>query len=541
MYNFYWYGKESAIKESYGFTNSVLVEDKESSRNWDATENLYIEGDNLEVLKLLQKSYFGKVKMIYIDPPYNTGKDFVYKDNFRDSISNYKEITNQTTRANPETNGRYHTDWLNMMYPRLKLARNLLTDDGVIFISIDDNEVNNLKKICDEILGEQNFIGNIIWQKSNGKNDSKTLRVVHEYILTYSKCEAIEFRNIELDKEYISTNYKNPDNDLRGPWMSLQLYKEKNPYSYTVISPTGKEWTKPWNYNKNGFSELENKKLVYWGKDGNSCPRKKIFLKDSEGVKSKSIWTELEVGGNQHATNEQKTIFNTKIFDFTKPSSLIERLIKISNIKNNDIILDFFSGSATTAHATMNANIEYNSNCKYIMVQLPEQTEEKSEAYKKGYKNICEIGKERIRRAGDKIVSENKDKEGIENLDIGFKVFKLKEGNMFQKLQKEILNGDSIKIEIIKRPKIKGLEKIKIDNETYYLFEDETYYKVFNYSKGQNEVIASIFSKEECKNVSYMELERVYTDVLVDFNKGWYHSNYVTVRILDEIYKKLQH
>lgn len=437
-YEFTWHGKNNAIRIAQTPSTGTLRPDKESSKNWDDTENLYIEGDNLEVLKLLQKSYFGKVKMIYIDPPYNTGKDFVYHDDFRDNISNYKEITNQTTRANPETNGRYHTDWLNMMYPRLKLARNLLTADGVIFISIDDIEIENLKKICNDIFGENNFIANIIWERAYSPvNLKKHFSENHDFILCYSKnIDLCRCNGLKRDGE-IDFRYKNLDNDPRGKWKSSDLsvgpeIKEK---VYEITTPSGRKVMPPkgycWRLSKERFKEYVAENRIWFGADGNNVPSIKRFLSEvKDTVTPMTIWKYTDVGHSQSATQNLKNLFdNRAYFDYPKPIGLIKRMIELYS-NEESIILDFFSGSSTTAHSIMQLNTEDEGNRKFIMVQLPELTDEKSEAYKAGYKNICEIGKERIRRAGDKIVSENKDKEGIENLDIGFKVFKLDSSNL---------------------------------------------------------------------------------------------------------------
>ena len=437
-YEFTWHGKKNAIRIAQTPSTGTLRPDKESSKNWDDTENLYIEGDNLEVLKLLQKSYFGKVKMIYIDPPYNTGKDFVYHDNFRDNIANYKEITNQTTRANPETNGRYHTDWLNMMYPRLKLARNLLREDGVIFISIDDNENSNLRKICDEVFGESNYVQEIIWQKKfSPQNDAKYFSLNHENIYCYAKSKDLFSRNLLPMTDEQKSRYKNLDNDSRGPWtsgdISVSRVTEKDIYG--IKTPSGREIYPPngrsWRVSEEKLNDLIKDNRIWFGENGDNVPRIKRFLSEVQnGIVPISLWYHEEVGHTRSAAQNLKKLFNDKaLFDYPKPVELIKKELLLATDKN-DIVLDFFSGSSTTAHAVMQLNMEDIGKRKFIMVQLPELTYEKSDAYKSGYKNICEIGKERIRRAGDKIVSENKDKEGIENLDIGFKVFKLDSSNL---------------------------------------------------------------------------------------------------------------
>ena len=429
-YEFTWNGKTAAMKLAQTPSMGTLRPDRESSKNWDTTGNLYIEGDNLEVLKLLQKSYFGKIKMIYIDPPYNTGKDFVYKDDFRDNIKNYKEVTKQTTKANPETSGRYHTDWLNMMYPRLKLARNLLTEDGVIFISIDDNEVANLKKVCDEIFGEENFVANIIWEKVHTrKNSARYFSVSHDYILIYSKMKSL-WNRILFPRENID-DYSNPDNDPRGMWKLDPIYAN-NPYDadYIIEKPNGIKLSKPtgryWRFSEEKIKQYIEENRIIWG-EGDSYPMVKRYLSEvQDGLVPTTLFEREFAGDNSFANNELKELFEIdKIMSYPKPSKLVKRLLQISS-KDNDIILDFFSGSATTAHAVMQLNAEDGGNRKFIMVQLPELTPEDSEAYKAGYKNICEIGKERIRRAGERIKAET----GKEDLDIGFKVFKLDDSNI---------------------------------------------------------------------------------------------------------------
>lgn len=433
-YQFTWNGKSEAIKNAQTPSMGTLRPDKESSKNWDNTENLYIEGDNLEVLKLLQKSYFGKVKMIYIDPPYNTGKDFVYKDNFRDSIANYKEITNQTTKANAETSGRYHTDWLNMMYPRLKLARNLLREDGVIFISIDDIEVSNLRKMCDEIYGEDNFVAQVIWERAYSPvNLKKHFSENHDFILCYAKSiDNLNSNGLKRSSD-ADKRYSNPDNDPRGVWKSTdcsvgpavesKIYPITTPSGRVVFPSKGRCWL----YTEERFKEMLADNRISFGDNGDGVPRVKKFLSEvKDSMTPMTIWKYSEVGHSQDAKQKLKTLFDEEsYFDYPKSVDLIKRMLMLYT-NDNSIILDFFSGSSTTAHAVMQLNAEDDGNRKFIMVQLPESTNEKSDAYKAGYKNICEIGKERIRRAGDKIVSES----GKTDLDIGFKVFKLDDSNI---------------------------------------------------------------------------------------------------------------
>ena len=444
---FSWNGKNEARRIAKIPSTGTLIPCKEKSKNWDTTENLYIEGDNLEVLKLLQKSYHNKVKMIYIDPPYNTGKDFVYKDNFKDNIKNYMEKTGQfdcegnKLSTNSESNGRYHSDWLSMMYPRLKLARNLLKDDGVIFISIDDNEVQNLRKICDEIFGGENFITQFIWEKRTTRENRRVFSVNHDYILCYAKQKNKfeEIRNLLPLTNEAKERYKNPDNDKRGVWQSVSLNAQAGHATqsqfYTIEVPSGKQVNPPsgrcWSVIKDKYQLLVEDNRIWFGEKGNNVPRRKVFLNEIEqGLTPHTLWRSDEVGSTDSAKKELIKLFNgQETMDTPKSVILMQRLIHISS-NENDIILDFFSGSATTAHALMQLNAEDGEKRKHIMVQLPELTNEKSEAKKAGYKNICEIGKARIDKAGNKILKDNKDKEGIENLDIGFKVFKLDSSNI---------------------------------------------------------------------------------------------------------------
>lgn len=466
-YKFEWKGKADCLRIAQKRSTGTLRPCKEESVNWDSTQNLYIEGDNLEVLKLLQTTYYGKVKMIYIDPPYNTGNDFVYEDDFADPMAKYKEVTSQTTKSNPETMGRYHTNWLNMMYPRLRLASNLLRDDGVIFISIDDNEVHNLRKLCDEVFGEENFIAQMIWQRAfSPKNDARYISNSHDYILMYAK-SILNFKIGRLPRtEEANARYQNPDNDPRGLWtssdMSVKTYNAN--YDYQITTPSGRIIEPPsgrcWRTSKEAFEKLVSENRVYFGADGSNTPRIKRFLSELkyEGMAPTSILLHKDVGHSQEGSQEVTKLLNAGVFDGPKPIRLLKRLLTISNAKSDDIILDFFSGSATTAHAVMQLNAEDGGNRKFIMVQLPEVCDEKSEAYKAGYKNICEIGKERIRRAGkainnaqltmhnaqlemrnaqctmdnQELSKENNCELSIMNyeLDTGFRVFKLDTSNL---------------------------------------------------------------------------------------------------------------
>ena len=444
-YSLTWNGKARARQIAQEVSTGTLRPAKEESKNWDNTENIYIEGDNLEVLKLLQKSYHGKIKMIYIDPPYNTGKDFVYKDNFKDNIENYKKVTGQVSEegtkltTNTDTDGRYHSNWLNMMYPRLKLSRNLLTDDGVIFISIDDNEQANLKKLCDEIFGEENFIAQIVWERAYAPvNLKKHFSESHDYMVCYSKNINLSINNGLKRSEEADNRYLNPDNDPRGVWQSdnFSVGPAVESNIYKIVSPSGRENYPPngrsWRVSEEKFKEMLLDNRVWFGEDGNGVPRQKRFLSEvKNSITPMTIWKYTEVGHSQDATKKLKELFDeVHVFDYSKTVELIKRCIELYTIQG-DIILDFFSGSSTTAHSVMQLNAEDGGNRKYIMVQLPELCDEDSEAYKAGYKNICEIGKERIRRAGEKIKSdESLPLENREKLDVGFKVFKLDSSNI---------------------------------------------------------------------------------------------------------------
>ena len=442
-YQFTWPNKRKAILAANAPINKTLRPCREESVDFDNTENLYIEGDNLDVLKLLQETYLGKVKMIYIDPPYNTGKDFIYNDDFKQSTEEYIENSGQLDGegnrfvANTESNGRFHTNWLNMIYPRLKLAKDLLSDDGVIFISIDDNEVENLRKICDEIFGENNFLAQVIWERAfSPKNDAKFFSVSHDYVLIYAR--SIEVFSIGLLPRSAESDarYKNPDNDPHGPWtsdnMTVKSYSAN--YDYPIRTPNGTIYYPPagrcWFTSKERMQKLIGNGAVWFGNNGGNMPRIKRYLSDvQQGMTPITIWKYLDVGHNQEARQELKKLFDEKAyFDGPKPIRLLNRILTIANVKKDDFILDFFSGSATTAHAVMQLNAEDGGKRKSIMVQLQEECAENSEAYKAGYKNICEIGKERIRRAGKKIKEENP--LTTQDLDIGFRVLKCDSSNM---------------------------------------------------------------------------------------------------------------
>lgn len=443
VYEFTWVGKKASIVEANKPIRKTLRPCKEESVNWDNTENLYIEGDNLEVLKLLQESYLNKVKMIYIDPPYNTGNDFIYNDDFKMTSEEYAEEISELDEdgnrmfKNTDTNGRFHSDWCSMIYSRLMLARNLLSDDGVIFISIDDNEQANLKKCCEEIFGAQNFVAQLIWERAfSPKNDAKFVSNSHDYVLMFAKNISQYIIGRLPRTAEANARYSNPDNDPRGVWMSSDIsVKTYNAEcDYPITTPSGRIIEPPagrcWSLSKKSFLERLQDNRIWFGPDGNSVPRIKRFLTDlkHDGMAPTSIMFFKDVGHSQEGAQEVSKLLNGGYFNGPKPQRLMKRLLTLANLQSDAIVLDFFSGSASVAHAVMSQNAEDSKQIKYIMVQLPENTDKKSEAYKAGYKNICEIGKERIRRAGKKIKEEAP--LITQNLDIGFRVLKLDDSNM---------------------------------------------------------------------------------------------------------------
>lgn len=420
-YEFTWVGKKASIVEANKPIRKTLRPCPEESKNWDDTKNLYIEGDNLEVLKLLQESYLSKVKMIYIDPPYNTGHDFIYPDSFIMDMDEYNDGTGyfdedgnvNYSRENILTAGRYHSDWCSMIYSRLLLARNLLSDNGVIFISIDDNSQDDLKKCCGEIFGESNFVSQLIWEKKFApQNDDKYITAVHDYILVYAKDKTKWSPKLQERDSSALQKFKNPDNDPRGVWTSGDLTSKTKAagHSYAITSPSGKEFYPPegrqWAPAYETYLKLKSENRLWFGEKGDNVPRQKQFLTEIQnGVVPTSILFHSECGHNQEAKKELISLLPGigNSFETPKPVRLLMKLLNLVQLSDNDIILDFFSGSATTAHAVMRLNAEDSGHRKFIMVQLPEPCDEKSEAYKAGYKTICDIGKERIRRAGDKL------------------------------------------------------------------------------------------------------------------------------------------
>lgn len=441
-YQFTWPDKSKAILLANSPVNATLRPCREDSVDFDNTQNLYIEGDNLDVLKCLKETYLHKVKMIYIDPPYNTGNDFVYEDDFAQSseeyLANSGQFDEQGNRmfTNAESNGRFHTDWLNMIYPRLKVARDLLTDDGVIFISIDDNEVENLRKVCDEVFGEQNFIATLIWERAFApKNDAKFISSSHDYIVMCAKrIENFKIGRLERTQE-ANARYSNPDNDPRGVWTSGDMLVKTYNKScdYPITTPSGKIVNpvpgRCWRFSEESFLEKVKDNRIWFGPEGNGVPRVKRFLSELkfEGMAPTSILFHKEVGHSQEGSKEVTALFGDKgVFDGPKPVRLLQRLLTLANLDDNSIILDFFSGSASTAHAVMKMNAEKQKHCPFIMVQLPEHISEKKK--EQGYETVCEIGKERIRRAGKKIKKESP--STTQDLDTGFRVLKLDSTNM---------------------------------------------------------------------------------------------------------------
>jgi len=441
FYRFTWAGKSQARREAHKPSTGTLRPCKEESLDWDTTQNLYIEGDNLEVLKLLQKSYAGKIKMIYIDPPYNTGKDFVYKDNYKDNLKNYQEITGQIDSdgnklsTNSDSDGRFHSNWLNMMYPRLRLSRNLLKDSGIIFITIDDNEIENLKKICNECFGEENFIGTIVWNSTKSVTNTALISVSHNYNLVY--CKDINYYTKNREKFRLPESgegFSNPDNDPRGPWKAdpFQVGGWRPNQQYEIINPnTGKKYLPnencSWKNDLEKYKELVDDNRIVFGTSGDAGPQRKRFLNEAldRGKVTKTWWDDL--GATTNGTNTVKKLFDgNSVFTNPKPVDLIERMIQLGDSEKDGIILDFFAGSSTTAHAVMNLNSKDDGKRKFIQVQLPEDINENEIGYKLGYRKITEIGKERIRRVASKLKEENNSSD----LDFGFKVFKLDSSNI---------------------------------------------------------------------------------------------------------------
>ena len=455
-YAFTWPGKTDAIRQSQTPSTATLRPCPEESVNWDETENLYIEGDNLEVLKLLQHSYHGRAKLIYIDPPYNTGHDFVYKDRFEDTIDNYVMQTGIADQSNADTSGRFHSDWCSMIYPRLKLARELLCENGIVVISIDDNEVRNLRFICDEIFGEDNFIASFVWQKRTSPDMRKIVSAAHEYLVVYAKDsdDRTCVGQIPYDENDME-RYKNPDNDPNGPWISTDCTAQAGHGTaaqfYDMVTPAGRVVKLGsglcWRYTREKMDEEIAAGHIWFGADGNGVPRKKTYLKDMTG---KNAWTWLphaDVGHTQEATKELKALFDGLLpFDFPKPTRLLSRVLQIGSYKDS-LVVDLFSGSASLIDAIFKINESDGGNRRFIAIQLPEQTGEKSAARAAGYETITSVGQERIRRAGAKTADEIDEANKQLRLgetpkpvpDIGFRVLKLDESGIERPKPGELL------------------------------------------------------------------------------------------------------
>ena len=486
-----WAGKSEAYRVLQAQTCKTLTPQPEESVNFDSTENIFIEGENLDVLKVLQKSYFNSIKMIYIDPPYNTGNDFVYNDNFKQDLKDYQEQSGELDeegklklafKKNSKENGHFHSKWLNMMLPRLHLAKNLLRDDGVIFISIDDNEQAQLKVLCDEVFGEENFVGQIAWRRTDNQSNIGNMAKVKEYILLYAKnLENMVLGRLPLLESAIKEyRYSDEKGKFRR---NILLHKKRGRHSYPVKTTSGKILTGPWMINAEQFKALEANNLIYWTSGGDEQPYGKIYLSDSKGQIPNDFWG-IEYGTNQRASLEVEALFEKRYFDFPKPVSWIKSLLSIGADKDS-LIFDFFSGSGTTAHAVMQLNAEDNGNRRFICVQLPEVMDEKSEAFKAGFKNIAEISKERIRRAGKQIAENHPDKQ----LDIGFKVFKLTDShfkqwqspsaeNLAQQIElfvdpvRKEATPDAMLYEILLRLGLKLTAKVRSENQVFWVSDE---------------------------------------------------------------------
>ena len=528
-YGLNWAGKSTAYQALQRPTNNTLTACPAESVDFDTTQNIFIESDNLEALKILQKSYAGKIKMIYIDPPYNTGNDFIYHDDFSQPKKDYEIATGdrdmngqllKSFKKNSKDNGHYHSNWLNMMLPRLHLAHTLLSDDGVIFISIDDNEQAQLKLLCDEIFGGENFVADIIWNSTKSVTNTALISVSHTHNLVYFKDIGYFIKNRELFRlKDDGDGFENPDNDPRGAWKAdpFQVGGWRPNQQYIITNPnTGVEYApnegSSWKNDYEKFQELLKDNRIVFGKNGTSAPQRKRFIWEAQerGKVAKTLWDDVETTTN--GTQLLKRLFNEKsFFDNPKPISLIKRMLELGS-DNKSIILDFFAGSATTAHAVMQLNAEDNGNRQFIMVQLPELTDEKSEAYKAGFKTISDISKERIRRAGAKIKAENPDK----NIDTGFKVFKLADSNfkawqigdddiakqleMYIDPLKDNANEIDIIYELLLKMGLKLTADIKFDNGVYWLTCENKSYAIVLNSLSQDEFNA-IIAKKPAKTV----------------------------------------
>ena len=536
-----WAGKSAAYQTLQTPTFKTLTPCIEDSVDFEHTQNVFIEGENLDVLKVLQKSYFNSVKMIYIDPPYNTGNDFIYKDNFAESKAEYAERVGDLDAGGKlkrafvrnSKDGHYHSNWLNMMLPRLHLAKNLLTDDGVIFISIDDHEQAQLKLLCDEVFGEENFVEQIIWEKKfSPQNDAKYFSENHDYLICYAKyLSEIEIKLLPRTEES-NARYKNIDNDPRGVWTSGDLLRKDVQQSglYTITTPNGKEYNPPsgrsWRVSQTKFAEMVADNRIWFGENGGNVPRIKRFLSEvQDGTKAISIWKYGEVGHNQEASQELRKLFDgDSYFDTPKPIRLLKQILNLSTDKN-DLVLDFFAGSSTTAHAVMQLNAEDSGNRRFICVQLPEQTDEKSEAFKAGFKNIAEISKERIRRAGKHILQNNAENQPlVSSIDTGFKVFKLTESHfkqwqsptaenladqleMFIDPVSEQTDTQAVLYEILLRLGLKLTVKVRSENQVFWVEDENGQTFALMLTEINDEMIEKVIAKQPKKVVT---LDRLF-------------------------------
>lgn len=541
VYSFNWAGRKECFKDIQTTAKETLRPNITESINFDSTENIFIEGENLEILKLLRKSYFNKIKMIYIDPPYNTGNDLLYTDDFKDSLHSYLEKTDQINEkgikltTNPETNGRFHSDWISMMYARLFITRDLLKNNGgLIFVSIDDNEVHNLRMIMNEIFDEENFVGQFVWRKKVGAGaDSKLFFRQHEYILCYAKDKSsIKELYQPLTKEQ-KKEYSNPDNDTRGPWaptdLSAPAHDNDPKRIYEVKSPTGKIFKKCWSYTKANFYKLIEDDLIWWGPQGKSLPKRKRFLKDKKGLTPRSL---IDSFLTSDGRKDLKKIGMDKYFDYPKPVGLMKHLMKIAS-EADDIILDFFAGSGTTGQAVLELNQEQNSNRKFILIQIPEAFDERSEAYKDGYKTISDITKERIKRVINKLKTENEGKLIKNELDLGFKIFKLSQSNfkIWENYDGEDPNELIKQMRFFQNSLIEGCKKVDViyecilkegynlnskvetldisSNRVYKIYDKDTYFYICLDYEINDEIVAELNLN---KNTLFICLDEALND-----------------------------
>lgn len=558
-YELSWAGKAEARREIQKQTTATLIPDKEGSVNASASENIFIEGENLEVLRVLQKSYYGKIKMIYIDPPYNTGNDsFVYPDDYAERLADYNKRANLTNgegylnkrdlwRKNTRENGHFHSVWLGMMYPRLYLARNLLRRDGVFFMSIDDNEVASLKLLLDEIFGEENFEGHIHWRRRHNQPNDKTkmIALVGEHILAYAR-DKDAYKKSGVGKVGLTGSFSNPDNDPRGEWASKpwKVGSDQSGSCYIIVSPTGKTLTEEWMGEKSTFDDLVKDNRIVWPKNGDGLPRKKYFrfAREEEGQCATNWWTHEEFGHNQAANDEMTELFGIKnVFSNPKPKRLIRGLLQIANVKENDLVLDFFAGSGTTAQAVLELNEEDSGNRKFICVQMPERLEEKSEAYKAGYRTIADICKARIQKAISKMQAARAAELKLsgELQPLGFQTFRLAPSNfkqwrgdatgeeLLQQLEafihseKEDSEGEKMLCELLLKwgnPLTVKVESTELNGQAVYVVEDG---KLLVFFDDYNPAVKAYIHQRRPKEV--VCLDRVFKnddEALTNFQLG---------------------